>query len=89
MDPGTKEGEETPPGWEPFAGEHFHVHGAIAHGDRSYVALVDAGMVILDISDISKPKTISHIDWSPPLAATRTRRCRCPAENYSWPSTNR
>ena len=29
--------------------------------------LVDAGMAILDISDISKPKTISHIDWSPPF----------------------
>ena len=65
--PGTKEGEETPPDWTPFAGEHFHVHGAIPHGDRSYVALVDAGMAILDISDISKPKTISHIDWSPPF----------------------
>ena len=37
--PGTKEGEETPPDWTPFAGEHFHVHGAIPHGDRSYVAL--------------------------------------------------
>ena len=43
------------------------MHGAIPHGDRSYVALVDAGMAILDISDISKPKTISHIDWSPPF----------------------
>jgi hypothetical protein len=64
--PGTKEGEETPPDWAPFPGEHFHVHGAIPHGDRSYVALVDAGMAILDISDISKPKTISRIDWSPP-----------------------
>ena len=65
--PGTKEGEETPPDWTPFAGEHFHVHGAIPHGDRSYVALVDAGMAILDISDISKPKTISRLDWSPPF----------------------
>jgi hypothetical protein len=65
--PGTKEDEETPPGWEPFPGEHFHVHGAIPHGDRSYVALVDAGMAILDISDISRPKTISRIDWSPPF----------------------
>jgi hypothetical protein len=65
--PGTKEGEEAPADWTPFAGEHFHVHGAIPHGDRSYVALVDAGMAILDISDISKPRTISHIDWSPPF----------------------
>jgi hypothetical protein len=65
--PGTKEGEATPADWTPFAGEHFYVHGAIPHGDRAYVALVDAGMAILDISDISKPKTISHIDWSPPF----------------------
>jgi hypothetical protein len=64
--PGTKEGEETPPDWLPFPGEHFHVHGAIPHDNRSYVALVDAGMAILDISDIGKPKTISRIDWSPP-----------------------
>ena len=64
--PGTKEGEETPPEWTPFPGEHFHVHGAITHGDRSYVALVDAGMVIIDVSDVSKPKTISRLDWSPP-----------------------
>src|SRR5438132_14206808 len=64
--PGTKEGEETPPEWTPFPGEHFHVHGAITHGDRSYVALVDAGMFMIDISDVSKPKTISRLDWSPP-----------------------
>ena len=64
--PGTKEGEETPPDWTPFPGEHFHVHGAIPHGERSYVALVDAGMAIVDISDLSKPKTISRLDWSPP-----------------------
>ena len=65
--PGTKEGEMAPSDWTPFAGEHFYVHGAIPHGDRSYVALVDAGMAILDISNISSPKLISHIDWSPPF----------------------
>ena len=56
----------TPPDWTPFPGEHFHVHGAIPHGNRSYVALVDAGMAIVDISDVGKPKTISRLDWSPP-----------------------
>src|SRR5207247_3175095 len=64
--PGTKGCEETPPEWTPFPAEHFHVHGAIPHRGRSYVALVDAGMVIIDISDVSKPKTISRLDWSPP-----------------------
>jgi hypothetical protein len=64
--PGTKEGEETPPDWVPFPGEHFHVHGIIPHGHRAYAALVDAGMAIIDISDVGKPKTISRLDWSPP-----------------------
>jgi hypothetical protein len=64
--PGTKEGEETPPEWRPFPGEHFYVHGVIPHGNRSYAALVDAGMAILDISDVAAPKTISRLDWSPP-----------------------
>src|SRR4029077_8717211 len=31
--PETKEGEEKPPDWTPFPGEHFHVHGAIPYGD--------------------------------------------------------
>ena len=64
--PGTKEGEEPPPGWVPFPGEHFHVHGIIPHGNRAYVAMVDAGMAILDISDMNSPKLISRLDWGPP-----------------------
>ncbi len=64
--PGTREGEEEQPGWVPFPGEHFHVHGIIPHKDRAYVALVDAGMAILDISDVSSPRLISRLDWGPP-----------------------
>ena len=64
--PGTREGEEAPPGWQPFPGEHFYVHGIIPHGNRAYVAMVDAGMAILDISDIGRPKLVSRLDWSPP-----------------------
>lgn len=64
--PGTKEGEEVPEGWERFPGDKFHVHGVIPSGNRAYVAMVDAGMAILDISDVSSPKLISHLDWSPP-----------------------
>lgn len=64
--PGTREGEEEPQGWEPFPGEHFYVHGIIPHQNRAYVAMVDAGMAILDISDIGSPKLISRLDWSPP-----------------------
>lgn len=64
--PGTREGESAPPGWVPFPGQHFHLHGAIPHQNRSYVAMVDAGMAILDISDVASPKLISHLNWSPP-----------------------
>lgn len=64
--PGTREGEDIPSGWEPFPGEHFYVHGIIPNGNRAYVAMVDAGMAIVDISDIGKPKLISRHDWSPP-----------------------
>lgn len=64
--PGTKKEEETPAGWEPFQGEHFYVHGAIPHGNRAYVAMVDAGMAIVDISDIAAPRLISRLDWGPP-----------------------
>lgn len=64
--PGTREGEEPPRGWVPFPGEHFYVHGIIPHGNRAYVSMVDAGMAILDISDIASPKLVSRLDWSPP-----------------------
>lgn len=64
--PGTREGEEVLPGWVPFPGEHFYVHGIIPNGNRAYVAMVDAGMAILDISAISHPRLISRLDWGPP-----------------------
>ncbi|MBI4527400.1 MAG: hypothetical protein HY695_26705, partial [Deltaproteobacteria bacterium] len=64
--PGTRESEKQPSGWVPFPGEHFYVHGVIPNGNRAYVSMVDAGMAIVDISDISAPKTISRLDWSPP-----------------------
>ena len=64
--PGTREGEEEAPGWAPFPGEHFYVHGIIPHQNRAYVAMVDAGMAILDISEIGAPKLISRLDWGPP-----------------------
>jgi hypothetical protein len=35
--------------------------------DRAYVAYLDGGVVILDISDRSKPRMISRVDNSPPM----------------------
>jgi hypothetical protein len=42
------------------------VHSPIPAGDRAYVACSDAGMAIVDISDVSAPTTVSRISWSPP-----------------------
>ncbi len=53
--------------WEKSSPADRHqVHGIIPSGDRAYVSCVDAGMVILDISDVSAPKFISRIKWNPP-----------------------
>jgi len=36
-------------------------------GDRLYTSYWQGGFVILDISDLSNPKHISGLDWSPPF----------------------
>lgn len=43
--------------------QSWNTHHAMVHGDRAYVGLWDGGMVILDISDLEKPATISHLNW--------------------------
>ena len=55
-------GGETPT-WEK---RNHRCHHAIRHGDRLYVSYWYGGFVILDISDLSKPRYISGLDWSPP-----------------------
>jgi hypothetical protein len=56
-------GGETP-SWK---GRNHRCHHPIRRGDRLYVSYWYGGGVILDISDMSKPRTISTIDWSPPF----------------------
>ena len=51
------------PTWE---GTDHRCHHPIRKGNRLYVSYWHGGFVILDISDMSKPKLISHLDWSPP-----------------------
>ena len=40
-------------------------HHPLRHGDRLYVSYWHHGFVILDISDLSKPKQVSHYNTSP------------------------
>jgi hypothetical protein len=63
------------PGMNQAAGEtttwpgtrRYGLHHAIIHGDTAYAAWRDAGMVVLDVADRSKPKLIVHRDGSPPF----------------------
>jgi len=52
------------PTWE---GREHRCHHPIRMGDRLYVSYWHGGGVILDISDMSKPKMVSSFDWSPPF----------------------
>ncbi|MFS0732345.1 hypothetical protein ABC304_10120 [Microbacterium sp. 1P10UB] len=64
--PGTFE-EDADPWPQHDPAEFYGVHGAIPHGDRSYVSCLDAGMAILDIADPSAPSLLGHVSWSPPM----------------------
>lgn len=57
-------GGETPT-WQ---GRAHRCHHPIRRGNRLYVSYWHGGAVILDISDMSAPRCISTIDWSPPFA---------------------
>jgi len=56
-------GGETPT-WK---GRAHRCHHPIRLGDRLYTSYWHGGVVILDISDMSKPKCVGAIDWSPPF----------------------
>ena len=55
-------GGETP-SWE---GTAHQCHHPIRRGDRLYTSYWHGGFVILDIADMSRPKYISGLNWSPP-----------------------
>jgi hypothetical protein len=57
--PGQADGEE--PTWPD--GKLFKAHHALVLGDRAYVGYCDAGMVVLDISDVGDPKFVSSVIW--------------------------
>ena len=72
--PGTAEGDTEPPPERHPPGFDGRMSGFRAHNtnvypekpDRAYVGYLDAGMIILDISDMSRPRMISRWDNSPP-----------------------
>ena len=68
--PGTLKGEKPIERHKaPCLDKGFRAHNTNvypSHPDRCYLAYLDGGMLIMDISDKSKPKPISRWDNSPP-----------------------
>lgn len=57
-------GGETP-AWR---GDAHKCHHPLRYGNRLYTSYWHGGFVILDIEDLSRPKFVSGLDWSPPFA---------------------
>jgi len=56
-------GGETPT-WK---GAAHKCHHPLRYGNRLYTSYWHGGFVILDIEDMSRPKFVSGLDWSPPF----------------------
>jgi hypothetical protein len=55
-------GQQVAEGEKPERSEAFHrVHHPLRLGDRLYVSLWHEGFAILDISDITRPRLVSHV----------------------------
>jgi hypothetical protein len=57
--PGQREDET--PGWP--SGRRCAAHHALIADDRAYLGYDDAGMVVLDVSDITRPRLAARAEW--------------------------
>jgi hypothetical protein len=56
-----------------WTGRRYALHHPLIRGDRAYCGWWDAGLVILDISDRSRPALVSHLDFGSDVStATHT-----------------
>ena len=61
-------GQWTAGGEQPtWKGDAHKCHHPLRYGNRLYTSYWHGGWVILDIEDMTKPKTVSGLDWSPPF----------------------
>jgi len=63
------------------AGRRVALHHMIVAGNRGYGAWRDGGLTIHDISDVSSPKILSHINWSPPFPGGTHTALPLPSRN--------
>lgn len=69
--PGTREGDSAKPPTRHVLDKGYRAHNTNVYPqrpDRMYLAYIDGGMYVMDISDKSKPKPISHWTNSPPYS---------------------
>lgn len=80
--PGQKEGEETP---ERYQGKLIDLHGPpYVVGDRVYCPWSSAGLIVLDISDLSAPRKVSQLDVNPPLGSRIALHTVVPAHDARY-----
>jgi hypothetical protein len=69
--PGTMEGDSDPPPERHTDHDMgFRTHNINVYPerpDRAYIGYIDGGVVILDISDKSRPQLVGHLDYHPPM----------------------
>jgi len=46
-------------------GERYAAHHALVDGDIAYLGYCDAGMIVLDVSDFTRPRAIARLTWEP------------------------
>jgi hypothetical protein len=49
------------------AGRRVALHHMITAGNRGYAAWRDGGFTIHDLTDATRPRLLSHLNWSPPF----------------------
>lgn len=69
--PGTRDGDpEPPPARHPKFDKGFRAHNTNVYPrrpDRAWVGYLDGGAVVLDISDMARPRPVSRWDYHPPF----------------------
>lgn len=69
--PGTRQGDsEPPPRRHTHIDAGFRVHNANVYPqrpDRAYLGYLDGGAIVLDISDMTRPRMVSRVDYHPPF----------------------
>jgi hypothetical protein len=63
--PGMHSAAGETPSWPATA--RYGLHHPIVQGDTAYAAWRDAGMVVIDVADRSRPTLITHRNWCPPF----------------------